>query len=657
LGDGTSVDSTITAHENDRFVIDKCQALYGGRSGKERRAPGPTGDVLQVAIGVRRDGVRADPECLYARLGAIGVRGNKHIPSVYLTGSTQQRRDLLAGLLDTDGSVGEGGKVEFSVVSKRLAEDALELIRSLGMKASFTEGRAKLYGRDVGPRYRVNFTPNVPVFTLPRKLAGQKLQDSTYGRAGYRCITAIEPVESVPVRCIQVDSPDSSYLMGKSYTVTHNTWSVSIGYVAWRIGKNPKLRVIVLSKVEDLAFKIVSGILKVVSSPAFAKVFPDFEVLSANAHIIKARGYDGVNPTVQAFSYTGSLMGTRVDLLVIDDPLDAKNTRTEEMRVAMYEWYQNTLVGRLTRDAQVVMVANAWHPRDMLHRLMADPGWYTEKFPIWKRNPHTGEMESCWPEQWPIERIKDRKRMLASREVYFRRQYECIAIDDASTAFKQEWIDKALEMGRTRRFAFTIRETDTDERFERIVIGVDLATKRPASRRKTDNSSFTVVGGKRYETGAPKKGPLIYRLLWIESGAYHGPMIVKKLEDLYRRFGGVVWVEVNAAQIYLSEFLKQSDMSIPVMDFETTGSNKHDPDFGVEAIGTEMSNGYWEFPRLPQKGQEDLPPAFSRLTEGMLSYSTGSHTSDELMSMFIAREGIRLGNMGVRKTTTEIGRR
>jgi hypothetical protein len=45
------------------------------------------------------------------------------------------------------------------------------------------------------------------------------------------------------------------------------------------------------------------------------------------------------------------------------------------------------------------------------------------------------------------------------------------------------------------------------------------------------------------------------------------------------------------------------------------------------------------------------------LTEGMLSYSTGSHTSDELMSMFIAREGIRLGNMGVRKTTTEIGRR
>lgn len=435
------------------------------------------------------------------------------------------------------------------------------------------------------------------------------------------------------------------------------TWSVSIGYVAWRIGKNPKLRVIILSKVEDLAFKIVSGIMKVVSSPTFAKVFPDFEVLAANAHIIKARGYDGVNPTVQAFSYTGSLMGTRVDLLVIDDPLDAKNTRTEEMRAAMYEWYQNTLVGRLTANAQVVMVANAWHPRDMLHRLMMDPGWYTEKFPIWKRNPQTGEMESCWPEQWPLERIKERKRALAPRPVYFARQYECVAIDDASTAFKQEWIDKARDMGRNRRFAFTIRETDQDERFERIVIGVDLATKRPASRGKTDNSAFTVVGGKRYETGAVNKGPLIYRLLWIESGAYHGPMIVKKLEDLYRRFGGVVWCETNGTQVFLAEFLKMSEMSIPVHNFETTGQNKHDPDFGVEAIGTEMANGYWEFPALPQKGQEDMPPAFTRLTEGMLSYSTGSHTSDELMSLFIAREGVRLGSMGARKTTTELGRR
>ena len=49
-----------------------------------------------------------------ARLRTLGVLGNKHIPVDYLRGSETQRRALLAGLLDTDGTVTTGGAVQFS---------------------------------------------------------------------------------------------------------------------------------------------------------------------------------------------------------------------------------------------------------------------------------------------------------------------------------------------------------------------------------------------------------------------------------------------------------------------------------------------------------------------------------------------------------------
>jgi phage terminase large subunit-like protein len=39
----------------------------------------------------------------------------------------------------------------------------------------------------------------------------------------YKSIVDIQPIESVPVKCISVDNPESLYLCGKRFTVTHNT--------------------------------------------------------------------------------------------------------------------------------------------------------------------------------------------------------------------------------------------------------------------------------------------------------------------------------------------------------------------------------------------------------------------------------------------------
>ncbi len=100
-------------------------------------------------------------------LRQLGVLGDKHIPASYLRASDRQRRDLLAGLLDTDGTVSPaGGQVQYTSTSRRLAEDVLELIASLGYRPTLREGRATLNGKDCGPKWTVGFTTTDEVFGL-----------------------------------------------------------------------------------------------------------------------------------------------------------------------------------------------------------------------------------------------------------------------------------------------------------------------------------------------------------------------------------------------------------------------------------------------------------------------------------------------------------
>ena len=69
----------------------------------------------------------------------LGVLGNKHIPAAYLRASEGQRRELLAGLLDTDGTVvAAAARVQFAVTNQRLADDVYELVVSLGYRCGRT---------------------------------------------------------------------------------------------------------------------------------------------------------------------------------------------------------------------------------------------------------------------------------------------------------------------------------------------------------------------------------------------------------------------------------------------------------------------------------------------------------------------------------------
>jgi hypothetical protein len=155
----------------------------------------------------------------------LGVFGNKHIPDAYLRGSVDQRRALLAGLMDTDGTCEKSGQSVFAVTSERLARDTYELVTGLGFKATIRTKRVKGRTEASSTCYMVAFTAHEPVFRLRRKLDRQRpVAETSTSRRRY--IVDVRPVESVPVRCIAVDSPSHLFLASKACIATHNTETI-----------------------------------------------------------------------------------------------------------------------------------------------------------------------------------------------------------------------------------------------------------------------------------------------------------------------------------------------------------------------------------------------------------------------------------------------
>ena len=220
LGDGASAIATITVTEPEilasirKYADASDQRVYGGRA-------------ATVTLYGQMDALRA-----------LDVINNKHIPLEYLRASYEQRLLLLQGLMDTDGYISKergtsGCECEFTTVYPGLATTFRELLTTLGFKSTVVHAKSTLYGVRKKDRYRIKFhaPSSVPVFTLPRKLARQRSEHSytmMTARSTNRHIVSVERVDTVPVRCIEVDSPSHLFLVGETMIATSNSGKTAI---------------------------------------------------------------------------------------------------------------------------------------------------------------------------------------------------------------------------------------------------------------------------------------------------------------------------------------------------------------------------------------------------------------------------------------------
>ena len=199
---------------------------------------------------------------LHALLKSSGLYKNKHIPEEYFTASREQRLELLRGLMDSDGYISKNGTAVFYSSDQTLYEDVFRLITELGYKTSTSSRLGRLNGISKKICYGVNFKPREAVATIPFKVNRIELQEAIHDplkRAQFHYIIDITLCESVPVRCITVDAPDSLYLAGKTLIPTHNSTMLTV-FSLWMVCFHEDYRAAIVANKETTAINIFKRI-------------------------------------------------------------------------------------------------------------------------------------------------------------------------------------------------------------------------------------------------------------------------------------------------------------------------------------------------------------------------------------------------------------
>lgn len=184
----------------------------------------------------------------------LNVRGEqKFIPHEYFLGSVDQRLALLQGLMDTDGTVSENGRISFTSSSHQLVDDLACLVRSLGGTAGVICKHAS------AEAYRVELWIQSNPFRLPRKAA------RFIPKEKHVAVVSIKRIADEPSQCIAVANEERQFV-ADCYFRTHNTGVRG----AKEMGKRPQLAVLddlisdedarsatVISAVEDTVYKAV----------------------------------------------------------------------------------------------------------------------------------------------------------------------------------------------------------------------------------------------------------------------------------------------------------------------------------------------------------------------------------------------------------------
>lgn len=186
-------------------------------------AEGTTSATYHLSTGRIGGGVNPLREALKG-LGVFGSDSeSKFIPLQYKVASAENRLRVLAGLIDTDGSLSCGG-YDFVSKSQALANDVAFVARSVGLAAYVKPCAKKAQTGAEGRYFRVFISgcvSRIPV-RIPRKKAGPREQAKDVLRTGFT--TRALPAEDYFGFVLD---GDHRFLLD-DFTVTHNTGKTEI---------------------------------------------------------------------------------------------------------------------------------------------------------------------------------------------------------------------------------------------------------------------------------------------------------------------------------------------------------------------------------------------------------------------------------------------
>jgi hypothetical protein len=281
------------------------------------------------------------------------------------------------------------------------------------------------------------------LYDFSRDVCGHwKLQPQPH----YEMINVVEPFlgdclfnSSKERRAVAVLVPRGNY---KS-TIFGEDLSVGI------LTKNPNARILITSNNKRLAKQRITGVKnQFEKNETFKKAYgddwkPQFRegVWNDESILISRRTEHFREPSVTVAAVGADITGMHFNVIIADDLVDDKNTKTKEQRDKVFEYF-STLWAILDPGGVLVVLGTHWHPDDAYVRLRKRDEKLIEKgekpFYHWYvRGCYDGPNGLYFPEEYPHEALDSLRAENATRfSAYYLNQP--IAQDDL--IFKPEYL-------------------------------------------------------------------------------------------------------------------------------------------------------------------------------------------------------------------------
>ena len=167
----------------------------------------------------------------------------------------------------------------------------------------------------------------------------------------------------------------------------------SIAFPAWYLGHNPTGQIICASYGQDLADKFARDCRTIMTADWYKAIFAT-RVANRQAVADFMTTEQGVRMST---SVGGVLTGRGADLIIIDDPLKPDEALSETRRMAVNDWYDNTLVSRLNDKANgcIIIIMQRLHQDDLVGHVLEQEDWEVLSFPaIAEQDEDTRHRES-----------------------------------------------------------------------------------------------------------------------------------------------------------------------------------------------------------------------------------------------------------------------
>jgi len=221
----------------------------------------------------RKDGSACDTvyagsrhaQSVFKTLGVVGEDTKKKfcIPDYMMDAPRSVRLSMLAGLIDTDGSIARSGSIEITSKSWQLIQDILVLLSSCGLHASLESSYNKTYDRYY---FRVRIAKRSAIHLKEYLRCHWKKDSITPPVFGYEVlkdneVKLILALEEGPLVDVEVDSSEHLYVANG--LVTHNTCNFLTGYGGGALGLQTTLAnaqvYLPIEECEDIIDKFFSS--------------------------------------------------------------------------------------------------------------------------------------------------------------------------------------------------------------------------------------------------------------------------------------------------------------------------------------------------------------------------------------------------------------